>query len=245
MSEPVRFLLNGQRIDVGGLSPLTTLLEYLREVRRLTGTKEGCAEGDCGAGTVVLAEPAGDRLAWKPVNACIRLLRSADCKAAFTVESLAGDDGIPHPLQRALVASHASQCGFCTPGFAMSLFGLYKNAQRPDRHAIEVALSGNLCRCAGYRPIVEVALSRHDWRYLGLIGSKSKRAQFERRLAARGFGSEAMARIHCPIGTAGVAIRGKHPGSIAIAAEIPAVRETAARLSTPHLGVTASRGRRH
>ena len=95
--------------------------------------------------------------------------------------------------------------------------------------------------------LVETALSRDDWRYLGLIGSKSKRAQFERRLAARGFGSEAMARIHCPIGTAGVAIRGKHPGSIAIAiaAEMLAVRETAARLSSPHLGVTASRGQRH
>ena len=107
MSEPVRFLLNGQRIDVGGLSPQTTLLEYLREVRRLTGTKEGCAEGDCGACTVVLAEPAGDRLTWKPVNACIRLLPSVDGKAVFTVESLAGDDGIPHPLQRALgIADH-------------------------------------------------------------------------------------------------------------------------------------------
>ncbi len=95
--------------------------------------------------------------------------------------------------------------------------------------------------------LIETALSRNDWRYVGLIGSKSKRAHFERRLAARGFGSEAMSRIHCPIGTAGVAIRGKHPGSIAIAiaAEMLAVRETAARLSTPHLGITASRGQRH
>ncbi len=195
MSEPVRFLLNGQRIDVGGLSPQTTLLEYLREVRRLTGTKEGCAEGDCGACTVVLAEPAGDRLAWKPVNACIRLLPSVDGKAVFTVESLAGDDGIPHPLQRALVASHASQCGFCTPGFAMSLFGLYKNAHRPDRHAIEEALSGNLCRCTGYRPIVEAAQRMYDlppapgWRGPGVAGDGSRIAGSEEEQLASLLGS--------------------------------------------------------
>jgi xanthine dehydrogenase small subunit len=163
-STALRFLLNGEPVAVSGHSPQTTLLEYLRDERRLTGTKEGCAEGDCGACTVVLAQrnPAGDTLAWQPVNACIRLLPSVAGKAVFTVESLAAADGELHPAQRAMVECHASQCGFCTPGFTMSLFGLYKNVQRPSRGAIEDALSGNLCRCTGYRPIVAAAQSMYD-----------------------------------------------------------------------------------
>ncbi|HLW13084.1 MAG TPA: xanthine dehydrogenase small subunit [Casimicrobiaceae bacterium] len=157
MSEHVRFLLNGERVEIADLSPQTTLLEYLRDERRLTGTKEGCAEGDCGACTVVLAERAGEALAWKPINACIRLLPSVDGKAVFTVESLASERGEWHPVQQALVECHASQCGFCTPGFAMSLFGLYRTANAPSRDTIHDALSGNLCRCTGYRPIVDAA----------------------------------------------------------------------------------------
>jgi xanthine dehydrogenase small subunit len=159
-----RFLLNGEPVAVAGIAPQTTLLDYLRGERRLTGTKEGCAEGDCGACTVVLAEPApeGRGLAWKPVNACIRLLPSVAGKAVFTVEALKSAAGALHPAQRALVACHGSQCGFCTPGFAMSLFGLYKNAHRPGRAAIEDALSGNLCRCTGYRPIVAAAQAMYD-----------------------------------------------------------------------------------
>ena len=158
-----RFLLNGESVDVAGIAPQTTLLDYLRGERRLTGTKEGCAEGDCGACTVVLAEPAADGpgLAWKPVNACIRLLPSVAGKAVFTVEALKSA-GALHPAQRALVACHGSQCGFCTPGFTMSLFGLYKNAHRPPRAAVEEALSGNLCRCTGYRPIVDAAQAMYD-----------------------------------------------------------------------------------
>ena len=133
-SAPINFLLYGEPITISDLPPRTTLLEYLRDIRRLTGTKEGCAEGDCGACTVVLAERGAGtgHLGWSPVNACIRFLPSVDGKAVFTVESLQAGDGSLHPVQRALVACHASQCGFCTPGFAMSLFGLYKNAQRPS-----------------------------------------------------------------------------------------------------------------
>jgi len=157
MSEAIRFLLNGERVDAAGMSPQTTLLEFLREERRLIGTKEGCAEGDCGACTVVVAEREGGGVAWKPINACIRLLPSVDGKAVFTVESLAAADGSLHPVQQALVECHASQCGFCTPGFAMSLFGLYKSTREPSRRAIEDALAGNLCRCTGYRPIVDAA----------------------------------------------------------------------------------------
>jgi len=157
MSDPVRFLLNGERVDVAGLPPQTTLLEFLRDERRLTGTKEGCAEGDCGACTVVVAESVGGKIAWKPVNACIRLLPSVDGKAVFTVESLKAPQGDLHPVQQALVDCHASQCGFCTPGFAMSLFGLYKTTRAPTRRDVDDALSGNLCRCTGYRPIVDAA----------------------------------------------------------------------------------------
>jgi xanthine dehydrogenase small subunit len=194
MTEPIRFLLNGAPAEVTGLAPQTTLLDYLRETRGLTGTKEGCAEGDCGACTVVLAElaghrrdagavdhrtapignraaaAAGGRLAWRPVNACIRLLPTIDGKAVYTVEALRGVDGALHPVQQALVDTHASQCGFCTPGFVMSLFALYKNGPAPTREAACDALSGNLCRCTGYRPIIDAALRMHalpapdDWR---------------------------------------------------------------------------------
>jgi xanthine dehydrogenase small subunit len=176
----IRFLLNGERIDVAGLSPATTLLEYLRDERRLTGTKEGCAEGDCGACTVVLAERDADALAWKPINACLRLLPSVDGRAVFTIESLKSDRGELHPVQQALVDCHGSQCGFCTPGFAMSLFGLYKHARSPSRHAIDDALSGNLCRCTGYRPIIEAALRMYalpapgGWRAPGVSGDGSR-----------------------------------------------------------------------
>jgi len=182
MSSPssIRLLLNGAPVAINGLRPQTTLLEYLREEQRLTGTKEGCAEGDCGACTVVLAELTGARLAWKPVNACIRLLPSVDGKAVFTVESLRAPDGSLHPAQRALVECHGSQCGFCTPGFAMSLFGLYKNAHRPERAEVDDALSGNLCRCTGYLPILAAARRMYDidtmagWRGPGVNANGSR-----------------------------------------------------------------------
>ena len=157
-NDPIRLVLNGERVDVAGVSPQATLLSWLRDTRQLPGTKEGCAEGDCGACTVVVAESRGDgTLAWKPVNACIRLIPSLDGKAVFTVESLRTPSGALHPVQQALVECHGSQCGFCTPGFAMSLFGLYKNVHAPSREAADDALSGNLCRCTGYRPILAAA----------------------------------------------------------------------------------------
>jgi len=182
VATPIRFLLNGEPVAVEGVAPQITLLEFLREERRLTGTKEGCAEGDCGACTVVLAEIADGpaRLDWKAVNACIRLLPSVAGKAVFTVESLKGDDGALHPAQHAMVACHGSQCGFCTPGFVMSLFGVYKNARAPSRQAIEDALSGNLCRCTGYRPIVAAAQAMYGaddaigWRACGVAADGSR-----------------------------------------------------------------------
>jgi xanthine dehydrogenase small subunit len=179
MTEPIRFLLNGAPVEVTGLAPQTTLLEYLRDARGLMGTKEGCAEGDCGACTIVMAERRHGRLAWQPINACIRPLPSVDGKAVFTVESLRSDGAALHPVQQAMVECHGSQCGFCTPGFVMSLFALYKTRRSPSRSAVCDALSGNLCRCTGYRPIVDAAARMYelpppdDWRAPGVADDGS------------------------------------------------------------------------
>ena len=151
----VRFILDDTVVEVHGVTPTTTLLQYLREQLGRTGTKEGCAEGDCGACTVVVGEPAGDDIAYRAVNACIRFLPTLDGKEVVTVESLRAHGTALHPIQQALVDCHGSQCGFCTPGFVMSLFGLYLNQPVVARSAVVDALAGNLCRCTGYRPIVE------------------------------------------------------------------------------------------
>jgi xanthine dehydrogenase small subunit len=153
----VRFVLDGKRVDAVGLPPTMTVLEYLREVAHRTGTKEGCAEGDCGACTVVLGELAADgsRMRYRAVNSCIRMLPTIDGKELLSVESLQAPDGALHPVQQAMVDCHASQCGFCTPGFVMSLFALYLQQEAPQREQVIEAIAGNLCRCTGYRPIIE------------------------------------------------------------------------------------------
>jgi xanthine dehydrogenase small subunit len=142
-----------------------TVLEHLREVAHRTGTKEGCAEGDCGACTVVLGEPGadGNRVEYRAVNSCIRFLPTIDGQELVTVESLLGPDGSLHPVQQAMVDHHASQCGFCTPGFVMSLFALYLQLPAPTREQVIEALSGNLCRCTGYRPIIEAGIRMGDY----------------------------------------------------------------------------------
>lgn len=156
-SAEIHFLLDGRDIRIRDLAPTTTVLNWLREHEALTGTKEGCAEGDCGACTVVIAEPRNGSLRWRAVNACIQLLPTLHGKALFTVESLRAADGTLHPAQQAMVDCHGSQCGFCTPGFVMSLFGLYQTDGAPDKQSIADTLSGNLCRCTGYRPILDAA----------------------------------------------------------------------------------------
>ena len=183
----IRFLLDGELVRVGNVLPQSTVLEYLRETLGRTGTKEGCAEGDCGACTVVLGEPDGHTLRWYPVASCIRLLPTIDGKALVTVESLKAPDGALHPVQKALVDCHGSQCGFCTPGFVMSLFALYKSGRRADRTLVDEALSGNLCRCTGYRPIMEAAQRMHElpppvgWRAPGAAEPSAE----ERAIAAK------------------------------------------------------------
>ncbi len=158
-SHGVRFLLDGDVVSLTDFDPTRTVLQYLREDLGRCGTKEGCAEGDCGACTVVLAEPQphGAGLRLRAINSCIRFLPTLHGKQLLTVESLLGSDGSLHPVQQAMVDCHASQCGFCTPGFVMSLFALYKSQASATRRDIDVALSGNLCRCTGYRPIIAAA----------------------------------------------------------------------------------------
>ncbi|MCB1756392.1 MAG: xanthine dehydrogenase small subunit [Gammaproteobacteria bacterium] len=160
--KPIRFLLNGEPVLLEAIDPTMSVLQYVRENHRLTGTKEGCAEGDCGACTVVIGSLDGDKLMLKTINACICFVATLDGKALFTVEYLRHQaNGRLHPVQQAMVERHASQCGFCTPGFVMSLWNLYLTHQaagcRPDDRQIRSALSGNLCRCTGYRPIIEAA----------------------------------------------------------------------------------------
>jgi xanthine dehydrogenase small subunit len=158
--DAIRFLLDGRLVCAQNLPRTMTVLEYLREVAHRTGTKEGCAEGDCGACTVVLGEPGADgsRIEYRAVNSCIRFLPTIDGQELVTVESLSAPDGSLHPVQQAMVDHHASQCGFCTPGFVMSLFALYLQLPAPTREQVVDALSGNLCRCTGYRPIIEAGV---------------------------------------------------------------------------------------
>jgi xanthine dehydrogenase small subunit len=163
MAEAIRFLLNGAPRAVSDINPNTTVLEYLRGSERLCGTKEGCAEGDCGACTVVLARPDGSGgMDYEPVNSCIQLLPTVDGKHLITVEGLKEADGSLHPVQRAMVEAHGSQCGFCTPGFVMSLFALRHRNRAPNREDTLQALAGNLCRCTGYRPIIDAAAAMRD-----------------------------------------------------------------------------------
>ncbi len=161
-TRPIRFLLGDEARELADLDPNTTVLSYLRQHERRRGTKEGCGEGDCGACTVVLGTLEEGRLVYRAVNACIQLVGTLDGKQLLTVEDLAdptdAEGGCAlHPCQQALVDHHGSQCGFCTPGFVMSLFALYHGQDRIDRNRIDEALAGNLCRCTGYGPIIAAA----------------------------------------------------------------------------------------
>jgi xanthine dehydrogenase small subunit len=160
VTNTVRFVLDGNIVEAQGARRTTTVLDYLREQMHRTGTKEGCAEGDCGACVVLVGalNAAGNGVDYVPTNSCMQLLPSLDGKSIKTVESLKRTDGTLHPIQESMATCFGSQCGFCTPGIVMSLAGLVQTNTAPNRAEINDALSGNLCRCTGYKPIIDATL---------------------------------------------------------------------------------------
>ena len=173
----VEFLLNGRPCREDSASPTMTVLEWLRSRARLTGTKEGCAEGDCGACTVVLGRAFDGSLQYEAVNSCLMMLpQIANCDV-LTVEGLAAPDGSLHPVQQALIDADATQCGFCTPGFVMAMFAFHHGGEGPQDGIIHEALAGNLCRCTGYRSIVEACRRIAGGPADRFVANKSTKAQ--------------------------------------------------------------------
>ncbi len=213
----LRFLLGEEPVTLRDFDPNVMLLDYLRAVGRV-GTKEGCSEGDCGACTVVLGELAGEEIRYRAVNACIQLLGVVDGKQVLTVEDLSTRDGPLHPVQQALVEENATQCGFCTPGFVMSLFALYRGG--PEGESLNDALAGNLCRCTGYGPIItggEKALatrSKDGWAEGAALAQLKAWAAEGASLASEGakgrfFQPESLAELH--------ELRSRYPDALLVA----------------------------
>lgn len=173
MRSEITFLLNGDVCRVADIDPTTTLLNFLRREKLLTGSKEGCGEGDCGACTVVIGEPDQEgRLFYKAVNGCIQFLGMLEGKSVWTVEGVQGSRDSLHPVQEAFVKTHGTQCGFCTPGFVMSLFAAHLNQEDYNKQEADTLFAGNLCRCTGYGTIVQAA---EDMRGHGLDDADQQR----------------------------------------------------------------------
>ena len=158
VSDTIQFIYNNKIFKIKNPNPNQTILDFIRSDLKKTGTKEGCAEGGCGACTIVLGELKNQRLIYKSINSCISFLPIINGKHLILIENLTSNNKL-HPIQEAMVKFHGSQCGFCTPGFVMSLFAMYKNFSKFNDETIDETLSGNLCRCTGYRPIIDAAKS--------------------------------------------------------------------------------------
>ena len=176
ISNSVKFLLNDKILEIKNPDPNQTILNYIRTELKKTGTKEGCSEGGCGACTIVLGELINNKIKYNSINSCISFVPSLNGKQLLIVEDLVSKDGKLHPVQDAMVRFHGSQCGFCTPGFVMSLFSMFKNNKSFNNELITESISGNLCRCTGYRPIIDAAKS------LNKINRKDKFSKNENRI---------------------------------------------------------------
>ncbi len=161
VSDTIQFLFNNKIFKIKNPDPNKTILNYIRNDLKMTGTKEGCAEGGCGACTIVLGELNKNKIVYKAINACISFLPILNGKQLILIEDLSNGKSL-HPVQEAMIKFHGSQCGFCTPGFTMSLFSMHKNNKLINNEIVEEALSGNLCRCTGYRPIIDAAKSLNN-----------------------------------------------------------------------------------
>ena len=170
----IEFILNDELIKINNVDTNVSVLNYLRIDKRLTGTKEGCASGDCGACTAIIAELTNNKLEYKAINTCIMFLYSLHGKQLITVEHLSNSK--LHPVQQSMVDNHGSQCGFCTPGFVMSMFGMYKDKVKPSNQNIDEYLAGNLCRCTGYNSIKKAAKKMYSY------GRKDKFSKNENKI---------------------------------------------------------------
>ena len=159
VSDTIQFVFENKIQKIRNADSNKTILNYIRNDLKKIGTKEGCAEGGCGACTIVLGELNKNKIIYKAINACISFLPTLNGKHLILVEDLTNENNKLHPVQEAMVKFHGSQCGFCTPGFTMSLFSMYKNHRTVNKEIIDESLSGNLCRCTGYRPIIDAAKS--------------------------------------------------------------------------------------
>jgi Xanthine dehydrogenase, iron-sulfur cluster and FAD-binding subunit A len=157
ITNKVQFVYENKLIELENPDPNQTILSFIRDSLKKTGTKEGCAEGGCGACTIVLGELENKKIKYKAINSCISFTPTLHGKQLIVVEDLVSQDGSYHPVQEAMAKYHASQCGFCTPGFVMSIFAMSKNKKNNNNDDIKDAISGNLCRCTGYRPIIDAA----------------------------------------------------------------------------------------
>ena len=161
-SNIIKFVHKNKIVEVKNPNPNETLLNYIRTKLKKTGTKEGCAEGGCGACTIVLGELKNNKINYNAINSCIMFLPTLQGKQLILVEDLISKNGSLHPVQEAMVNYHGSQCGFCTPGFVMSLFSMFKNHTRFKDNILKETIAGNLCRCTGYKPIIKAAKSLNN-----------------------------------------------------------------------------------